>query len=211
MAGNTESSRASRGVLGTAVFLMAAGWIASGCGFFDTRNPVRPIVPPEGLKSLPQTSPQNVACNFANAVQFGLAGLSQFTDSLDEEFVMTFDVADSSELNLGSIGRAATTESFRLAATTEEDSLHFEFEEKQPEELGNTALYNQISYTFNILTRVGPDSGVVREAYSGSADIRLETNDFGQWAMISWDDFNDAEATLSWGRYLGEFALTVVP
>ena len=204
-----RSDRASKRVLQTAFGLMAMGWIASGCGFFDTRDPMRPIDLPEGLKDLAATSPQNVICNYANAIQFGLLGRTQFEESMDEDmFVMTLDIADSSELNLGSMTWARKTEAFRLAATTEEDSLYFEFEEKEPEELGNTALYNQIAYTFQILTRVPPDSGVVRDTFSGFADIRLRTNDFGQWVIEAWDDFNDGNTTLSWGNYLGEFALS---
>jgi len=195
-------------LLSAAVCLAAA----AGCGFFDTRPPVAPTVLPDGLQPKPPTVPENILFNFSNAVQFGIVGQSQLEKTLAEGFRLTFDIADSTELLLGSIDKRITLEAYGLASTADPDSFHFSFEEGvTPEEFGNTAFYNRIGYTFLILTRVAPDSGTVRDTYSGNANIRLATDDRGDWVMVSWDDFNDAAETASWGRFIWESALAVSP
>jgi len=174
---------------------------ATGCGFLDTRDPLQP--PDKScLAPLAQTAPENILANYENAVGCKIQGVNQFQGTMNAEtFLFTLDSVDAIELMLPFISRDQTVESFRRGATDAgSDSLGFTFGDKPPEQSANEAFYDKVPYTFQV---VDADSLKVLETYSGTADIRLHTNEFGQWEIVSWNDFNDGSGHPTWGRWLG--------
>ncbi|NNF08315.1 MAG: hypothetical protein HKN21_16250 [Candidatus Eisenbacteria bacterium] len=178
------------------------------CGFFDTRTPVTPPEPSDCLESRSASQFANILFNFEASVRCDLEGLTQLEETLSDDFRMTFDVVDSSEINVGSVGKDDFVEAYRLEATSlgESDSLFFQFGEVPPEDTGDQVFYDDIPYELFFLTVVSPDSAEVIEVFSGLADLTLKTNDFGDFELVTWVDFNDESPNLSFGRLIAENA-----
>jgi len=175
-----------------------------GCGFLDTRQPLKPL-PGGGCPRAVPIDPDSVLSNLVSAFACGLEGLTLYGEALSLDYSIRLDAIDAIETGSDSLDREATLNAHRIFYQTAEfDSVFLAFDGVHIELMGNTAEAFGVEYVF-----VGaPDSLTLRAPLriSGIANLFFREGTVADWELFLWEDGNDADTTSSLGRVYGEFA-----
>jgi hypothetical protein len=150
---------------------------------------------------IPPTSPQialeNLRFSYAEFV------ISNFTQTLDSEFVFIFDFIQSvpADSGWGFQQEVNLTDNlfndFNANKGRKSLSLRFEPVLDQPDLIGDTSAVLVRIYTITVSDSLGQLS----ESYSGVSRFDLAESSFQFWTIRRWEDFHDAINTTSWADF----------
>lgn len=173
--------------------------LVAGCGLFEPRDP-RPGGGP-GVNCATPNSPDNVVANIVNHYA-ELAGVSCYTDMLDETFLFHPDLTDSSEVPPGDMVfvnwnrdvESRDARNIAAAATFHSVSFDSEYAARviSPDQRTQVRFY-----AYHLIIRapqVAPDT-----LFQGLADITFFQGSDAQWHITNWVDKRDGSGARTWG------------